>query len=153
MNQKLVKSLAQVILSLSDEERQSLEHELQKASVSGQVQDLKARLKQFEDHYQMSSEDFYQHFQAGELEDTIDFFEWNTYYETLSQSLQKLADQDGVLLDQFITLAVAEKISALTTEAYLKDHASQGSRSSYEAVLAKVADVAPEPNDLLPLVE
>jgi len=49
MNQKLVESLAQVILSLSDEERQSLDYELQKASVSGQVQDLKLRLKQFEE--------------------------------------------------------------------------------------------------------
>lgn len=37
MNQKLVESLAQIILSLSDEEQQSLEHELQKASVSGQI--------------------------------------------------------------------------------------------------------------------
>ncbi len=58
MNQKLVESLAQVILSLYDEERQSLDHELQKASVSGQVQDLKLRLKHFEEHYQMSFEDF-----------------------------------------------------------------------------------------------
>ncbi len=73
--------------------------------------------------------------------------------DSLYQSLQKLAEQDGVSLDQFIALAVAEKISALTTEGYLKERASQGSRSSYEAVLAKVADVAPEPNDQWPLAE
>jgi len=84
-----VESLAQVILSLSDEERQFLDYELQKASVSGQVQDLKLRLKQFEEHYQMSSEDFYQRFQAGELEDTIDFFEWNTYYEMMTAAQTK----------------------------------------------------------------
>ena len=89
MNQKLVESLAQVILSLSDEERQSLDYELQKASVSGQVQDSKLRLKQFEERYQMSSEDFYQRFQAGELEDTIDFFEWNTYYEMITAAQAK----------------------------------------------------------------
>jgi len=89
MNRKLVESLAQVILSLSDEERQSLDHELQKASVSGQVQDLKLRLKQFEERYQMSSEDFYQRFQAGELEDTIDFFEWNTYHEMITAAQAK----------------------------------------------------------------
>jgi hypothetical protein len=84
MNQKSVESLAQVILSLSDEERQWLERELQQGSVSKQVQDLKARLKQFEKIYQMSSEDFYKHFQADELEDSIDFFEWNTYYEMIT---------------------------------------------------------------------
>ena len=93
MNQKLVESLAQVILSLSDEERQSLDHELQKASVSEQVQDLKARLKQFEERYQISSEDFYQRFQAGELEDTIDFFEWNTYYEIATTAESKYPNQ------------------------------------------------------------
>ncbi len=101
-----MESLAQVILSLSDEKRQSLEYELQKASVSRQVQDLKLRLKQFEDHYQMSSEDFYQRFQAGELEDTVDFFEWNTYYETLYQSLQKLIEQDSVSREKVIALSV-----------------------------------------------
>ena len=57
------------------------------------------------------------------------------------------------LLKALLHLKSAEKISALTPEGYLKERASQGSRSSYEAVLAKVADVAPEPNDLLPLAE
>ena len=81
MNQKLVESLAQVILSLSDEERQLLESEIQKSSILKQVSDLEIRLKRFEEKYHMLSESFYQHFQAGELGDSMDFFEWNTYYE------------------------------------------------------------------------
>lgn len=32
----------------------------------------------------LSSEYFHQRFQKGELEDTINFFEWNTYYEMLT---------------------------------------------------------------------
>ena len=70
--------------------------------------------------------------------------------DSLYKSLQKLAEQDGVSLDQFIALAVAEKISALTTEGYLQERASQGNRSKYEAVLAKVADIEPELEDHLP---
>ena len=84
MNRKLVESLAQIILSLSDEERRWLEREIQKSSISTQVKDLKHRLKEFEAKYQMPSEHFHQRFQAGELGDSIDFFEWNTYYEMLS---------------------------------------------------------------------
>ena len=84
MNQKLVESLVQIILSLSNEEREWLERKIQKSSISKQVEDLEPRLKKFEEIYQMSSEYFYQHFQEGELEDTIDFFEWNTYYEILT---------------------------------------------------------------------
>jgi hypothetical protein len=89
MNQKLVESLAQIICSLSDEERQWLEREIQKSSISTQVEDLKHRLKEFEEKYQMSSEHFYQRFQAGELGDAMDFFECNTYYEMLTAAQVK----------------------------------------------------------------
>lgn len=70
--------------------------------------------------------------------------------DSLYENLQKLADQDGVPLDQFVVLAVAEKVSALNTENYLKERANRGSRAKYENVLAKVPDVAPEPHDVLP---
>jgi len=70
--------------------------------------------------------------------------------ESLYKSLQKLAEQDGISLDQFVTLAIAEKISALTTESYLEERAARGSRAKYEAVLAKVPDAEPEALDTLP---
>lgn len=70
--------------------------------------------------------------------------------DSLYQSLQELAKQDGISVDQFIATAVAEKISALTTETYLEDLAKRGSRAKYEAVLAKVSDIEPEPYDRLP---
>jgi hypothetical protein len=69
---------------------------------------------------------------------------------SLYKSLQTLAQQDGISVDQFITTAVAEKISALTTETYLENLAQQGNRATYEAVLAKVPDIEPEPYDQLP---
>lgn len=70
--------------------------------------------------------------------------------DSLYKSLQKLAEQDGVSLDQFVALAIAEKISALTTESYLRERANRGNRSNYENVLAKVPDIEPEPYDRLP---
>ena len=71
--------------------------------------------------------------------------------DSLYKSLQELADQDGVSLDQFVALAVAEKISALTTEGYLKERANRGNRSRYENVLAKVPDITPDLCDKSPL--
>jgi hypothetical protein len=138
MNQKLVESLAQVILSLSDEERQSLDHELQKASVSEQVQDLKARLKQFEERYQISSEDFYQRFQAGELEDTIDFFEWNTYYEIATTAESKSLNQ--IHLGQYspnVQQTQSETVSMLQSWIDDEDDAEQQETGRY---LVKVLD-------------
>jgi predicted DNA-binding ribbon-helix-helix protein len=70
--------------------------------------------------------------------------------DSLYKSLQQLAQQDGISVDQFIATAVAEKISALTTETYLDELARQGTRSTYDAVLAKVPDIEPEPFDRLP---
>jgi len=84
MNQKLIQSLAQIILSLSDEERQSLNHEISKYSVTQEITEIEQKLQEFEQKYHMKSEHFFQQFQSGELEDSIEFFEWNTYYEMLS---------------------------------------------------------------------
>jgi len=70
--------------------------------------------------------------------------------DSLYKMLQQLAEQDGISLDQFIALAVAEKISALTTEGYLQERASRGDRAKYEAVLAKVPNAEPQPLDQFP---
>lgn len=83
MNQKLVQSLVQVILSLSDEEREYLEQEISKYSLTSKIAKIEQKLQDFEQKYQMKSEEFYRRFQAGELGDSMDFFEWNTYHEML----------------------------------------------------------------------
>jgi hypothetical protein len=70
--------------------------------------------------------------------------------DSLYKNLQTLAEQDGISVDQFIATAVAEKISALTTETYLEELAKRGSRVKYEAILAKVPDIESESYDRLP---
>jgi hypothetical protein len=61
----------------------------------------------------------------------------------------KLAQQDGISIDQFIATAVAEKIAVLMTVEYLQERAKRGNREKFEAVLAKVPDVEPEEFDRL----
>ena len=70
----------------------------------------------------------------------------------LPDSLHKRIKQmaaEGISMNQFITLAVAEKMSALATVEYLKERAKRGSRQKFEAVLANVPDVEPEEYDKL----
>jgi hypothetical protein len=69
--------------------------------------------------------------------------------EYLHENVRELARREGVSINQFITLAVAEKMSALMTEDYLAERAKRGSREKYEAVLAKVPDVDPGEDDRL----
>ena len=69
--------------------------------------------------------------------------------EYLHNSVKELAQKEGVSINQFITLAVAEKMSALMTEDYLNERAKRGSREKFDAVLAKVPSVEPEEYDRL----
>ena len=69
--------------------------------------------------------------------------------ESLHKRVKALADQEGVSMNQFITLAVTEKMSALFTVDYLQERAQRGSREKFEAVLAKVPNVDPEDSDRL----
>jgi hypothetical protein len=72
---------------------------------------------------------------------------------TLPQSLQAqveaLAQQEGISVPEFITLAVAEKLATLATADYLAERAKRGSRDKLLAVLAKAPDVEPEEYDKL----
>ncbi len=67
----------------------------------------------------------------------------------LHNSIRELARKEGISINQFITLAVAEKMSALMTEDYIAERAKRGSREKFDAILAKVPDVEPEEFDQL----
>jgi hypothetical protein len=69
--------------------------------------------------------------------------------DSLHQKVRELAKRDNVSINQFITLALAEKISVLDTETYLADRAKRGSRQKFEAALAQVPDVEPDEADRL----
>lgn len=66
---------------------------------------------------------------------------------SLHGQLKDLAKKEGISINQLITTAVAEKMSALMTEDHLDARARRGSREKLEAVLQKVSDVEPDPWD------
>jgi hypothetical protein len=68
---------------------------------------------------------------------------------SLHKKLRELAQREGISINQFITTAVAEKMSALATVDYLDERAKKGSRKKFQAVLDKVPDVSPSDFDLL----
>lgn len=70
--------------------------------------------------------------------------------ESLHQGVKRMAQQEGTSINQFIIVAVAEKLSALLTEEYIEERAKRGSRERYLAALAQVPNVEPEPFDRLP---
>lgn len=69
--------------------------------------------------------------------------------ESLHKSVKEMVQREGISINQFITIAVAEKLSALLTEEYLQERAKRGSREAYLAALAEVPDTEPEEFDRL----
>ena len=67
--------------------------------------------------------------------------------ESIHGQLKTVAKKEGVSIDQLINTAVTEKMSALLTEEYLEARARRGDRKKFEAVLAKVPEVEPDPWD------
>jgi hypothetical protein len=69
--------------------------------------------------------------------------------KSLHEQLRELASEEGISINQFVTLAIAEKIATLTTIEYLEKRAQRGSREKLLAALAQVPDVEPEEHDRL----
>jgi Ribbon-helix-helix protein, copG family. len=69
--------------------------------------------------------------------------------DSLYKRLEELAKRENVSIDQFISSALAEKISALLTQEYLEQRASRGDREKLERAMNKAADTEPEEYDRL----
>ena len=67
--------------------------------------------------------------------------------DSLLAAARKAAQQDGATVDQLITIALADKLSAIETLNLIEQRASRADLERYRAILAKVADAPPEPGD------
>jgi len=68
---------------------------------------------------------------------------------SLHERARELARREGVSINQLVSAALAEKMSALLTEEYLEARARRGSRTRFLAALARVPAVEPDPEDAL----
>ncbi|MBU2512737.1 type II toxin-antitoxin system HicB family antitoxin [bacterium] len=69
--------------------------------------------------------------------------------DSLHDQIKKLAKQDGISINQFISSAAAEKMSALMTVEYLEKRAKQSSKAKFRKALSKIKDIEPEEFDRL----
>ena len=54
---------------------------LERARLEQEIAELQRKLHCFEEKYRLSSEEFHRRFQAGELGDDADFFEWSAFQQ------------------------------------------------------------------------
>jgi hypothetical protein len=69
--------------------------------------------------------------------------------QSIHHHIREIAKKEGVSINQFISSAVSEKISALMTEDYLKKRAKRAKKEDFRKILAKVPGRKPLPGDEL----
>src|SRR6267143_285077 len=67
--------------------------------------------------------------------------------ESLAQQLRECAAKEGVTVDQLLSSAAAEKLSALLTVEHLRQRALLANRKDFVAFLEASPDVPPLPGD------
>lgn len=58
--------------------------------------------------------------------------------DSLHRTLKSVAEQDGVSINQFVSLAVAEKLSALQTFNMITERAAKGSQKNFLKAMSMV---------------
>lgn len=62
---------------------------------------------------------------------------------SLLEEARRVAETEGVALNQFINVAVAEKLSALRTEDYFRERAERGDPSKAKRILQRAGKKNP----------
>ena len=69
--------------------------------------------------------------------------------DSIHRHIREVAKKEGVSINQFVSAAVSEKISALMTETYLKNRAKRAKKEDFRKILAKVPSRKPIVGDEL----
>ena len=69
--------------------------------------------------------------------------------ESIHRHIREIARQEGVSINQFISSAVSEKVSAILTEEYINARAAKADFEKVEQILANVPERTPIVGDEL----
>jgi predicted transcriptional regulator len=67
--------------------------------------------------------------------------------DSLHRKVKEMAARDNVSINQLITVALAEKLSALETEDYLGKRAARATKAQFKKALQRIPDREPDPYD------
>ena len=70
---------------------------------------------------------------------------------SLKAEAEKVAAEEGTTLNQFINIAVAEKLVALRTARYFQERAARADLAAFDGLLAHTGEEPPRPGDGMPV--
>jgi hypothetical protein len=66
---------------------------------------------------------------------------------SLKKAVEKLSKEEGTSINQFVVMAVAEKISAINTAAYFEQQRSLADRKTFRRILNRKGGESPREGD------
>ena len=70
--------------------------------------------------------------------------------QSLKDSVEQLSRQDGTSINQFVAMAVAEKVSALRTARYFEDRKAQANFKAFDRIMRRRLGKPPRDGDEIP---
>jgi hypothetical protein len=67
--------------------------------------------------------------------------------DSIHEIVKQISKDDNISINQFISSAITEKVTAMETENYLSQRGLLGSKKAFANVLKKVPDIKPEAVD------
>jgi patatin-like phospholipase/acyl hydrolase len=69
---------------------------------------------------------------------------------SLKEAVERLSREDGTSINQFVAMAVAEKVSALETAKYFEDRKARAGFKSFDKIIKRKGGKAPREGDEMP---
>ena len=66
---------------------------------------------------------------------------------SLKAALERLSKQDGTSINQFVVVAVAEKVSAMETATFFEERGALGDRAAFRRILNRKGGEPPRQGD------
>ncbi len=70
--------------------------------------------------------------------------------QSLKDSVERLSREDGTSINQFVAMAVAEKVSALQTARYFEDRKAQADFKAFDKIMRRRTGKPPRVGDEMP---
>lgn len=69
--------------------------------------------------------------------------------DSIHRHIKQIAEREGVSINQLISTAVTEKVSALLTDDYIRERAARADKKAFRRILKKVSKRKPLKGDEL----
>jgi hypothetical protein len=69
---------------------------------------------------------------------------------SLKDTVERLSREDGTSINQFVTMAVAEKVSALRTAQYFNDRKARADFRAFDKIMRRRSGKPPREGDEMP---